>query len=98
MPLPQVITPFNVYFNAHLIFKKGEVWRLFTNFFFFGNLGEQCLPEYGLQLPCTCACPALQLVLPAAGLARNHTAVCLLCVYVCACAQGWTLCFTCFSL
>jgi hypothetical protein len=36
----QVITPFNVYFNTHLIFKKGEVWRLFTNFFFFGNLGE----------------------------------------------------------
>lgn len=39
-PLLQVITPFNVYFNAHLIFKKGEIWRLFTNFFFFGNLGE----------------------------------------------------------
>jgi hypothetical protein len=36
----QIITPFNVYFNAQLIFKKGEVWRLLTNFFFFGNLGE----------------------------------------------------------
>lgn len=36
----QVITPFNVYFNTHLIFKKGEVWRLLTNFFFFGNLGK----------------------------------------------------------
>lgn len=35
----EIITPFNVYFNAHLIFKKGEIWRLFTNFFFFGNLG-----------------------------------------------------------
>jgi hypothetical protein len=38
--VPQVITPFNVYFNTHLIFKKGEVWRLLTNFFFFGNLGK----------------------------------------------------------
>jgi Derlin-2/3 len=39
-PAPlQVITPFNVYYNTHLIFKKGEVWRLLTNFFFFGNLG-----------------------------------------------------------
>lgn len=37
----QVITAFNIYFNAHLIFKKGEVWRLLTNFFFFGNLGER---------------------------------------------------------
>eukprot|EP00775_Hariotina_reticulata_P007038 gene7038-7252_t len=35
----EIITPFNVYFNAQLIFKKGEVWRLLTNFFFFGNLG-----------------------------------------------------------
>lgn len=35
----EVITPFNVYFNAKLIFKNGEVWRLFTNFFYFGSLG-----------------------------------------------------------
>mmetsp|Transcript_31121 Transcript_31121/g.69162 ORF Transcript_31121/g.69162 Transcript_31121/m.69162 type:complete len:250 (-) Transcript_31121:459-1208(-) len=35
----EIITPFNVYYNANLIYKKGEVWRLFTNFFFFGNLG-----------------------------------------------------------
>eukprot|EP00882_Tetradesmus_deserticola_P003688 GHRQ01003902.1.p1 GENE.GHRQ01003902.1~~GHRQ01003902.1.p1 ORF type:complete len:263 (+),score=114.90 GHRQ01003902.1:284-1072(+) len=35
----EIITPFNVYYNSHLIFKKGEVWRLMTNFFFFGNLG-----------------------------------------------------------
>lgn len=43
----QVITPFNVYFNAHLIFKKGEIWRLFTNFFFFGNLGKHHSNERG---------------------------------------------------
>jgi hypothetical protein len=42
----QVITPFNVYFNAHLIFKKGEVWRLLTNFFFFGNLGEHTSSQH----------------------------------------------------
>jgi hypothetical protein len=28
-----------VYYNAKLIFQKGEVWRLLTNFMFFGNLG-----------------------------------------------------------
>jgi hypothetical protein len=39
----QIITPFNVYFNSHLIFKKGEIWRLLTNFFFFGNLGTPLL-------------------------------------------------------
>ncbi|KAG2428294.1 hypothetical protein HXX76_010444 [Chlamydomonas incerta] len=35
----EIITPFNVYFNAKLVFKKLELWRLVTNFFFFGNLG-----------------------------------------------------------
>lgn len=36
---PQIITPFHVYFNAKLIFTKYELWRLLSNFFFFGNLG-----------------------------------------------------------
>ncbi|KXZ44460.1 hypothetical protein GPECTOR_67g300 [Gonium pectorale] len=35
----EIITPFNVYFNAKLVFKDLELWRLITNFFFFGNLG-----------------------------------------------------------
>jgi hypothetical protein len=35
----QIISPFSVYFNARLIFRKFEVWRLFTNFFFFGHMG-----------------------------------------------------------
>ncbi|KAL3149109.1 hypothetical protein ABBQ32_001949 [Trebouxia sp. C0010 RCD-2024] len=34
-----VISPFNIYFNARLIFQKGEVWRLLTTFMFFGSLG-----------------------------------------------------------
>lgn len=35
----EIITPYNIYFNANLIFKKGELWRLMTNFFFFGKFG-----------------------------------------------------------
>jgi Derlin-2/3 len=35
----EIITPFNVYFNTKLIIDKWEVWRLFTNFLYFGNLG-----------------------------------------------------------
>jgi hypothetical protein len=39
-PRTQIITPFNIYFNAKLIWQKHEFWRLLTNFFYFGNLGE----------------------------------------------------------
>jgi Derlin-2/3 len=35
----ELISPFSVYYNSHLIFRKGQVWRLATNFFFFGSLG-----------------------------------------------------------
>ncbi|BDA49951.1 Derlin-2.1 [Coccomyxa sp. Obi] len=35
----EIITPFNIYFNARLIYQKWEVWRLLTNFLFFGSLG-----------------------------------------------------------
>lgn len=35
----EVITPFNVYFNSRLIFQKLELWRLLTNFLYFGSLG-----------------------------------------------------------
>lgn len=35
----EIITPYNIYFNAWLILQKMELWRLFTNFFFFGSLG-----------------------------------------------------------
>ena len=45
----QIITPFNVYFNAKLICQKFELWRLLTNFFFFGNLGEAGQPTWGTQ-------------------------------------------------
>ncbi|CAM9762099.1 unnamed protein product, partial [Heterosigma akashiwo] len=32
-----VVSPFHLYFNFGLIFYKGQVWRLVTNFIFFGN-------------------------------------------------------------
>ena len=31
-----VVSPFSLYFNYKLIFYKGQLWRLLTNFFFFG--------------------------------------------------------------
>jgi len=34
-----VISPYSVYFNAKLIFQRFQLWRLFTNFFYFGHLG-----------------------------------------------------------
>ena len=50
-----MITPFNIYFNARLIWQKHEFWRLFTNFFYFGNLGG-CppLPAAGAGLLPAC--------------------------------------------
>jgi len=34
-----LVSPFSLYFNYKLIFAQGQVWRLFTNFFFFGLFG-----------------------------------------------------------
>ena len=31
----ELISPLKLYFNTHLIFKKYQIWRLLTNFFFF---------------------------------------------------------------
>lgn len=41
----QVITPYHIYFNAWLILQKMELWRLLTNFFFFGSLGAVLKPN-----------------------------------------------------
>ncbi|XP_036614221.1 derlin-3 [Trichosurus vulpecula] len=35
----ELITPFQLYFNPDLIFRKFQVWRLITSFLFFGPLG-----------------------------------------------------------
>nr|XP_020654782.1 uncharacterized protein LOC110081966 [Pogona vitticeps] len=35
----ELITPFQLYFNPDLIFRKFQLWRLVTNFLFFGPLG-----------------------------------------------------------
>ncbi|KAK3084358.1 hypothetical protein FSP39_012158 [Pinctada imbricata] len=34
-----IITPFQIYFNPDLIFKKYQIWRLVTNFMYFGPIG-----------------------------------------------------------
>ena len=34
-----VITPFHLYYNQHQIIHRGQLWRLVTNFLFFGNWG-----------------------------------------------------------
>lgn len=35
----ELLSPFTLYFNWKLVFLKGQVWRLFTNFCFFGPIG-----------------------------------------------------------
>ncbi|XP_074177713.1 derlin-3 isoform X2 [Rhinolophus sinicus] len=35
----ELLSPFQLYFNPHLVFRKLQVWRLVTNFLFFGPLG-----------------------------------------------------------
>ena len=57
--LLQVITPVMIYFNPRLIFQNMELWRLFTNFLFFGSLGGALslhtgLAEAGKLLPHMC--------------------------------------------
>ncbi len=63
--VPQIITPFNIYFNAKLIWQQHEYWRLFTNFFYFGSLGgsprgscrfslDLCLPARAPWHPLLC--------------------------------------------
>ncbi|XP_075390167.1 derlin-3 [Tenrec ecaudatus] len=34
-----LLSPFQLYFNPHLVFRKFQVWRLITSFLFFGPLG-----------------------------------------------------------
>jgi len=40
----QIITPFHIYFNTYFIFQKLELWRLLTNFLYFGSLSESPIP------------------------------------------------------
>uniref|UniRef100_A0A7N4PHB3 Derlin n=1 Tax=Sarcophilus harrisii TaxID=9305 RepID=A0A7N4PHB3_SARHA len=35
----ELITPFQLYFNPELIFRHFQIWRLITNFLFFGPVG-----------------------------------------------------------
>jgi Derlin-2/3 len=36
----ELVRPFQLYFDPRYILVEGQLWRLATNFFFFGNLGE----------------------------------------------------------
>ena len=33
----EIVSPYSLYLNYNLIFKKFQIWRIFTNFFYFGN-------------------------------------------------------------
>ncbi len=33
-----ILSPLDLYFNADLIFKKCQFWRILTNIFYFGDL------------------------------------------------------------
>ncbi len=33
-----LLSPLDLYFNNELIFKKFQIWRIFTNIFYFGDL------------------------------------------------------------
>ncbi|XP_075132072.1 derlin-3 isoform X2 [Leptodactylus fuscus] len=35
----ELVSPFQIYFNPDLIFKRLQIWRLVTNFLYFGQLG-----------------------------------------------------------
>jgi len=35
----EIVTPFQLYFNPDLIFKNFQIWRLVTNYMFFGTVG-----------------------------------------------------------
>ena len=39
----ELVSPFSLYFNLRLVFFKWQLWRLVTNFFFFGALGVDFL-------------------------------------------------------
>uniref|UniRef100_A0A8D2KWG6 Derlin n=1 Tax=Varanus komodoensis TaxID=61221 RepID=A0A8D2KWG6_VARKO len=39
----ELLTPFQLYFNPELIFRRLQVWRVVTTFLFFGPLGFSCV-------------------------------------------------------
>lgn len=38
-----IVSPYHLYFNYRQVFARGELWRLATNFLFFGSLGVDFL-------------------------------------------------------
>ena len=39
----ELVSPFSLFFSMHLVFVRMQVWRMFTNFFFFGAIGVDFL-------------------------------------------------------
>jgi Derlin-2/3 len=35
----EILSPLYLYLNFELIFKKYQIWRLFTSFFYYGDIG-----------------------------------------------------------
>ncbi|XP_058996777.1 derlin-3 [Mustela lutreola] len=48
----ELLSPFQLYFNPHLVFRKFQVWRLVTNFLFFGPLGFSFFFNMLLRVSC----------------------------------------------
>ena len=54
----ELVSPFSLYFNLNLVVFKLQVWRLVTNFFFFGALGIDFLFHMFFLARCVCAAVA----------------------------------------
>ena len=44
----QIISPYDLYLNPRLVLQKYEIWRLATNFLYFGKLGT----SFSLEVFC----------------------------------------------
>ncbi len=99
MNITQVVSPANIYFNPVFIWRKHEYWRLFTNFFYFGQLGMSvCMYLCVYVSVCVCICVCMYLCV------YVFVCVCIyvsmyLCVYVfvcvCICVCGTCVCCRC---
>ncbi|XP_073917154.1 derlin-3 isoform X3 [Castor canadensis] len=75
----ELLSPFQLYFNPHLVFRKFQVWRLVTNFLFFGPLGFSFFFNMLFVYPELCGARRVPLLPHAGGgvLPRSHSRLCL---------------------
>ena len=55
----ELVSPFSLYFSLKLVVFKLEVWRVITNFLFFGALGIDFLFHMFFLARCTLHCPLM---------------------------------------